>query len=84
MSKRTYYKQRPGKWGLLKRAQKLIPIDRPCEICGTYEKLDRHHKDRDKYNNDPANLMIVCHHDHMMIHTQAGDFKGRPRKNDDE
>lgn len=49
------------------RAIRWYPIDRPCERCGTEEKLERHHIDADPGNNARSNIMIVCRRCHMEI-----------------
>lgn len=42
-----------------------------CERCGwqdKYEELPRHHKDRDRTNNDLTNLEIICKSCHRIEH----------------
>ena len=40
-----------------------------CEKCKTKdEKLEVHHKDENRNNNIPENLMLVCHTCHLKIH----------------
>lgn len=42
-----------------------------CERCGwtnPFENLPRHHKDRDRSNNDLNNLEILCHTCHGLEH----------------
>jgi len=41
--------------------------DRMCE------GFDIHHLDGDHTNNDPANLVMIEHQDHMRLHTGGGD-----------
>jgi hypothetical protein len=46
-----------------------------CDVCG-YDKymsvLQVHHRDRDRSNNDVANLQIVCPTCHVEIHYLSG------------
>ena len=39
-----------------------------CRLCGTTEKLVVHHKDEDKKNRDPGNLLTVCRGCHRREH----------------
>lgn len=39
-----------------------------CETCGTSEGLHVHHRDRDRTNNDPANLATLCGSCHLKLH----------------
>lgn len=39
-----------------------------CTICGDKEKLVVHHKDMNKKNNDPKNLVVICGQCHTSIH----------------
>lgn len=41
-----------------------------CEICGTKENLEVHHKDCDRTNNFPSNLITVCESCHQRIHSK--------------
>lgn len=38
-----------------------------CELCGIL-KVEIHHKDKDRKNNNPNNLMILCKMCHEKIH----------------
>ncbi|MFL5867928.1 MAG: HNH endonuclease [Thermoleophilaceae bacterium] len=40
------------------RAQ-IIDRDGGCVVCGTSHQLEVHHRDGDRTNNNPANLMTV-------------------------
>ena len=45
-----------------------------CQDCGTTKaQLDIHHRDRDKQNQAPANLAVLCHRCHMQEHARAGE-----------
>ena len=42
-----------------------------CQICGEKQnkkKLDVHHIDKNKKNNNPKNLISLCHYCHILIH----------------
>ncbi len=39
----------------------------PCIICG-FEYSDVHHKDRNKQNNNPTNLVSLCPNHHRLVH----------------
>lgn len=41
-----------------------------CEICGTKENLEVHHKNCDRTNNFPSNLITVCESCHQRIHSK--------------
>lgn len=44
-----------------------------CERCGRPAK-DRHHKDGNTLNNDPANVAILCRRCHMAVDGRLDDF----------
>ncbi len=52
-----------------------------CERCGTTRnvELPRHHKDRDRSNNSPSNLEVLCVtcHNHEHLHERVRDEGGR-------
>ena len=39
-----------------------------CSICKSTEKLDVHHNDGDRFNNDMSNLIVLCEPCHIRIH----------------
>ena len=41
-----------------------------CEICGKCEELQVHHKDKNRTNNHPSNLITLCNSCHLRIHSQ--------------
>lgn len=41
-----------------------------CEICGTKDNLEVHHKDCNRTNNFPSNLITVCESCHQRIHSK--------------
>lgn len=48
-----------------------------CEKCGSHETLLVHHKDEDRYNNNPENLQTLCKRCHQIEHECQ---KNLPRK----
>ena len=42
--------------------------ERVCEICGSAQNIDVHHKDGDFHNNTSDNLLVVCRSCHMKLH----------------
>lgn len=42
--------------------------DKICEICGSTQSIDVHHKDGDFNNNSQENLMVLCRSCHMKLH----------------
>lgn len=39
-----------------------------CEVCRTIDDLDTHHIDRNKSNNIPENIRVLCGSHHAMLH----------------
>lgn len=39
-----------------------------CAVCGDEKRLVVHHKDKNKKNNDPKNLLVLCVQCHASIH----------------
>lgn len=50
-------------------------VSQCCNICGSTENLDVHHKDRFYKNNETSNLETLCHSCHMKLHWRQGDLK---------
>lgn len=49
--------------------QRILNKEQKCEWCGTTERrLDTHHKDRNKSNNNPDNIMVLCDKCHAKLH----------------
>lgn len=46
----------------------LYPIAEPCEECGTTEKIDRHHIDKNPRNNERSNIAFLCKLHHQRLH----------------
>ena len=42
-----------------------------CEICGSTCGLEVHHKNKDRENNEPNNLLTVCESCHQRIHNMS-------------
>lgn len=73
-----------------KRSLDMKDHYRACQRCGWGHEpaiLHRHHKDRNRRNNSPTNIEILCPTCHVLEHFQAGDSiwsakhskpKGRP------
>ncbi len=50
-----------------KQARELKKADR-CEVCGSTQNVDIHHKDGDWHNNALDNLIALCRSCHMKEH----------------
>lgn len=58
------------------RAVRATRDRKNCERCGVQPGArphHRHHKDRNPYNNDPANIEVLCKDCHVAEHVAAGD-----------
>ena len=44
-----------------------------CQSCGATGRLDIHHRDRNKRNQERTNLAVLCHRCHMQEHARAGE-----------
>lgn len=42
--------------------------DRKCTECGATDNIEVHHIDGDRGNNDPQNLLPLCHACHRGVH----------------
>jgi 5-methylcytosine-specific restriction endonuclease McrA len=66
------------------RAAEIVSAAGQCR-CGSTKRLSIHHIDRDKHNQAPDNLMVLCHRCHMREHARAKetgwDVYHRKRKN---
>lgn len=59
-----------------KAAKKLVQAAGRCCRCsgdGKESRLEVHHRDRDKRNQAPDNLIVLCHRCHMQEHAEAGE-----------
>jgi 5-methylcytosine-specific restriction endonuclease McrA len=59
-----------------KRAAQLVKDAGLCSRCGgdgSESRLGVHHRDRDKHNQMPENLEILCHRCHMQDHAKHGE-----------
>lgn len=52
----------------------LILERKECETCKSTSNLQVHHKDRNRGNNHPDNLMLLCNPCHANIHEQKGEL----------
>jgi hypothetical protein len=41
---------------------------KPCEMCGSNEKIERHHRDENPKNNDAENIQFLCRACHLKQH----------------
>jgi len=39
-----------------------------CEKCGSEKETQIHHKDRNPFNNEAANLVTLCRNCHLTMH----------------
>jgi hypothetical protein len=65
--------ERNGQWkgGVNDDYCKRIAIEnlkQECAVCKSIERLNVHHKDRDRKNNKLENLIMLCHKCHRKIH----------------
>ncbi len=51
-----------------------------CERCGKKRRLEVHHRDHDKTNDDPANFEILCHACHSSEHKVGYNFWPNKRR----
>jgi 5-methylcytosine-specific restriction protein A len=59
-----------------RRAAMLVAAVGKCTRCdhdGSQSRLGVHHIDRDKRNQAPENLEVLCHSCHMQEHAKAGE-----------
>jgi len=73
---KTQYKLGIRKTWSLKPEIDLKNFFSRCQRCGWHKEpkiLHRHHKDRDRANNSPKNIEILCPTCHVLEHFQAGD-----------
>jgi len=52
-----------------------------CEICGTCGKLEVHHKDGNRYDNNTYNLITVCRSCHMKEDNRIKNLNQYSRQN---
>lgn len=51
-----------------------------CKICGATKKIDIHHIDKDRTNNNIKNLLPICKSCHSKIHNQILNIKHMRKK----
>ena len=62
-------------WREMKRAQRAIPLaGATCRRCGTGERLQRHHRNRNRADNRRRNVRILCAACHCAVHIRARDW----------
>ena len=57
-----------------KEAKRIVRSVGHCQLCshdGSESRLDIHHKDRNKKNQKPSNIEVLCHRCHMKEHADA-------------
>lgn len=57
-------------------AKRFVESAGRCQECdgdGSESRLEVHHKDRDKRNQAPENLIVLCHRCHMQEHAGASE-----------
>jgi 5-methylcytosine-specific restriction endonuclease McrA len=62
--------------GLSHKGTKRMKAGRVCQHCqhdGSESRLDIHHIDRNKRNQEASNLLVLCHRCHMQEHARAGE-----------
>lgn len=55
-----------------------------CERCGSTKNLCVHHKDRNRYNNDPSNLEVLCRRCHQLEHDCIKNLTRNRRRRDSQ
>jgi len=68
-------KEFPTQNALSARAR-VVALKNCCELCGGNHLLAVHHKDQNRYNDDPKNLVTLCANCHSKLHY---DERGSPR-----
>ena len=66
-----------------KAAARLVKEAGSCQCCdgdGSESRLGIHHKDRNKHNQRPSNLEVVCHRCHMREHRNEIGWAAYHRK----
>src|SRR5690606_1094422 len=61
-----------GKFSYRKFALRELPNE--CAICKSINRLDAHHIDEDRDNNELHNLIILCHTCHLQYHHNKLDL----------
>jgi hypothetical protein len=65
-SQRKYAKNNPNKIISQQIADRKTKLGKSCEICGSTEKLQRHHKDYSK----PLEIITLCSVCHKDVHSK--------------
>lgn len=56
-----------------KTAQRRVALT-ICDVCGSMENLQRHHKDRNPRNNAIENIQVLCQECHKNDHMADGTW----------
>ena len=62
---------------LFRTSLRKIGIGSECELCGFKAEpriLNRHHIDKNRKNNHPTNIIILCPNCHALVHLHKGDL----------
>jgi hypothetical protein len=51
-----------------KRAQRMFPQLKDCELCGAKDKIIRHHKNENTLDNRKSNIQFLCRKCHINLH----------------
>lgn len=63
------------------RALLIQAANAECEECHVVGKVEIHHKDRDRSNNHPDNLAVLCRPCHLLKHPKGSRDKGKTKYN---
>ena len=64
-------KARSPKWPHVEKLH--LKLEPACAACGSVKKLNVHHKDRNRKNNDYSNLEVLCPNCHSIEHMKHID-----------
>jgi len=65
---REYYKKNKPKRSAKAQAYHKTPLDIKCEVCGSSQNLERHHRDYSK----PLEVVTLCRSCHTQLHHGTG------------
>lgn len=58
---------------------RIIREMKECHFCGATKNLCRHHIDKNRSNNTPENLVVVCRSCHAKLHNLENNFISRSK-----
>lgn len=59
-----------------RQAAALVKTAGECSSCGhdgSQSRLGIHHRNRDKHDQSPGNLVVLCHRCHIREHSESGE-----------